>query len=109
MLVAGGEAPHSGARRVVPREHVTLVPYGAGVFVFLGRAPPEGARQGAPSVSFTIRAATEDDLPEMLRLWREMMGFHAARDPRFRPKPSPEGEKAWSHYLREEIWASDTW
>jgi len=60
-------------------------------------------------VSFTVRTATEDDLPEMLGLWREMMDFHAARDPRFRPKPSPEAEKAWSTYLREEIWASDTW
>lgn len=60
-------------------------------------------------MSFTIRAATRDDLPQMLRLWREMMDFHASRDPRFRPMASPEGENAWASYLRKDILGSDTW
>jgi ribosomal protein S18 acetylase RimI-like enzyme len=60
-------------------------------------------------MAFTIRQATADDLPEMLRLWREMMDFHADRDPRFRPKPSPEAEEAWANYLREDIFGHDSW
>ena len=60
-------------------------------------------------MSCTIRAATRDDLPQMLQLWREMMDFHAARDPRFRPMASPEGENAWASYLRKDILDSDTW
>jgi ribosomal protein S18 acetylase RimI-like enzyme len=58
-------------------------------------------------MDFAIRPATQDDLPEMLRLWREMMDFHARRDDRFRPKPSPQAEQAWADYLRQEIWDSD--
>jgi ribosomal protein S18 acetylase RimI-like enzyme len=60
-------------------------------------------------MNYVIRRATEDDLPGMLRLWREMMDFHAHWDARFRPKPSPEAERAWTKYLREDIWASDKW
>jgi ribosomal protein S18 acetylase RimI-like enzyme len=60
-------------------------------------------------MDFVIRPATEDDVPEMLRLWREMMDFHAHWDDRFRPKPSPEAEQAWANYLREDIWGSDKW
>lgn len=58
---------------------------------------------------FTIRPGTEDDLPEMLRLWREMMDFHAELEPRFRPLPSPEGERAWEKHLRENVWGNDEW
>ena len=58
-------------------------------------------------MDFRIRAANEDDLPAMLSLWREMMDFHAERDRRFRPKPSPGGERAWAKYLREDIWMSE--
>ncbi|MGD8966743.1 MAG: GNAT family N-acetyltransferase [Anaerolineae bacterium] len=60
-------------------------------------------------MGFMIRPATEDDLPEMLRLWREMMDFHAHWDARFQPKPSPEAERAWTKFLREDIWGSDKW
>jgi ribosomal protein S18 acetylase RimI-like enzyme len=60
-------------------------------------------------VDFVIRPATEDDLPEMLRLWREMMDFHANWDARFQPKPSPEAELAWANYLRKDIWGNNTW
>jgi ribosomal protein S18 acetylase RimI-like enzyme len=60
-------------------------------------------------MGFVIRPATEDDLPEMLQLWREMMDFHAHWDDRFRPKPSPEAEQAWANYLRQDIFGRDTW
>jgi len=60
-------------------------------------------------MTVTIRPGTEDDLPGMLRLWREMMDFHAHWDARFQPKPSPVAEQAWADYLREEILGSDTW
>ena len=58
---------------------------------------------------YTIREGIKDDLPQMLQLWREMMDFHAAHDPRFRPKASPEGERAWANYLREDIFGQATW
>jgi ribosomal protein S18 acetylase RimI-like enzyme len=45
----------------------------------------------------------------MLRLWREMMDFHAQVDHRFRPLPSPEGEEAWARYLRESVFDRDEW
>ncbi len=60
-------------------------------------------------MDFVIRPATENDLPEMLRLWREMMDSHARWDDRFCPRPSPEAEGAWGSYLRETIWDSDGW
>ncbi|MGD8243827.1 MAG: GNAT family N-acetyltransferase [Anaerolineae bacterium] len=60
-------------------------------------------------MGFVIRPATEDDLPQMLRLWREMMDFHAECDRRFRPGSSPEAEQAWTKHLREDIWPSDRW
>ena len=60
-------------------------------------------------MDFTIRPGTEDDLPEMLRLWREMMDFHARVEPRFRPLPPPAGEQAWQEHLREHVFGSDDW
>lgn len=60
-------------------------------------------------MDFVVRRATEDDLPEVVRLWREMMDLHAHCDNRFRPRPSPEAEQAWANYLREDIWSSDEW
>jgi ribosomal protein S18 acetylase RimI-like enzyme len=60
-------------------------------------------------MAFTIRAGTQEDLPQMLRLWREMMDFHAQAEPRFRPLPPPEGERAWEEYLSEHVWGSDDW
>jgi ribosomal protein S18 acetylase RimI-like enzyme len=50
-----------------------------------------------------IRPATPADVPEMLRLWRKMMDHHARLEPRFRPLPHPEGERAWEKHLREDI------
>lgn len=55
------------------------------------------------TIDFTIRRATKQDLPHMQRLWREMMDFHAHCEPRFRPLPTPEGERAWARYMREEV------
>ncbi|MGD8997834.1 MAG: GNAT family N-acetyltransferase [Anaerolineae bacterium] len=60
-------------------------------------------------MDFVIRRATREDVPEMLRLWREMMDFHAQLEPRFRPKPSPDGERAWEAYLQQDIWDSEDW
>jgi ribosomal protein S18 acetylase RimI-like enzyme len=45
----------------------------------------------------------------MLRLWREMMDFHARVEPRFRPAPPPTGEQAWEKYVRGNILGSDDW
>jgi ribosomal protein S18 acetylase RimI-like enzyme len=60
-------------------------------------------------MDFTIRPGTETDVPEMLRLWREMMDFHARVEPRFRPLPPPAGEQAWERYLRQDIWGNEDW
>jgi len=60
-------------------------------------------------MDFTVRRGTEEDKPEMLRLWREMMDFHARLDPRFCPLPTPAGEEAWEKYLAEDIWDNDDW
>ena len=60
-------------------------------------------------MSFTVRPGNPKDQPEMLRLWRQMMDFHAQVEPRFRPLPPPEGERAWEKYLSEHIWGSDDW
>jgi ribosomal protein S18 acetylase RimI-like enzyme len=54
-------------------------------------------------MEFTIRLATKKDLPEMRRLWREMMDVHARCEPRFRPLPPPEGERAWEQHMREDV------
>jgi ribosomal protein S18 acetylase RimI-like enzyme len=45
----------------------------------------------------------------MLRLWREMMDFHARVEPRFRPAPPPAGEQVWEKYVRGDILGSDDW
>jgi ribosomal protein S18 acetylase RimI-like enzyme len=60
-------------------------------------------------MTFKIRFGTEDDLQDMLRLWREMMDFHAHVEPRFNPRPSPDGERAWETHLLETVWDSDSW
>jgi len=60
-------------------------------------------------MNFKIRPGTEKDVPEMLRLWREMMDFHARLDSRFRPLPRPEGERAWEKHLHEHVWGSEDW
>lgn len=56
-----------------------------------------------------VRPGTKDDMPAMLRLWREMMGFHAMVEPRFRPACSPAGEQAWERFLNESIWGNEDW
>ncbi len=60
-------------------------------------------------MTFTIRLGNEKDMPEMLRLWREMMDFHAQVEPRFRPAPPPEGEQAWEKHVRENILGKEDW
>jgi len=60
-------------------------------------------------MSLTVRRASECDIPAMLRLWREMMDWHAAVEPRFRPLPCPGGERAWEDHLRRDIWENQDW
>lgn len=60
-------------------------------------------------MDFIIRSGTEEDLPAMLRLWREMMDLHARVEPRFRPLPLPSGEQAWEKHLRESVWGDKDW
>lgn len=60
-------------------------------------------------MDFMVRPGTEKDMPAMLRLWREMMDYHARLDPRFRPLPPPEGEQAWEKHLCEHVWGSEDW
>ena len=60
-------------------------------------------------MTFTIRPGSDKDLPEMLRLWREMMDFHARVEPRFRPVPPPAGEQAWAKFLSNDIWGNENW
>ncbi len=60
-------------------------------------------------MDFAIRPGIEEDLPDMLRLWREMMDFHARVEPRFRPLPPPAGEQAWEKHLREHVWGNEDW
>jgi len=60
-------------------------------------------------MDFAIRPGIEEDLPDMLRLWREMMDFHARVEPRFRPLPLPAGEQAWEKHLRESVWGDKDW
>lgn len=59
------------------------------------------------AMGFIIRPGAEEDTPEMLRLRREMMDFHARVEPRFRPAPTPAGEQAWEKHLREDIWRNE--
>ena len=75
----------------------TLVPWDESFSVLGGKMNP------------IIRPGTEEDLPEMLRLWRETMDFHARLEPRFRPHSSPTGECAWEKHLRENIWGNEDW
>ena len=56
-----------------------------------------------------IRVGTEDDLPEMVRLWREMMDVQAGLDPRVSLNPAPEAEEAWAQHVRDDVWGSDKW
>lgn len=60
-------------------------------------------------MEFTVRPGTGEDMPEMLRLWREMMDFHASVEPRFRPAPVPVGEEAWEKHLQADIWGNGDW
>ena len=60
-------------------------------------------------MDFTVRPGTEADMPEMFRLWREMMDFHAGLEHRFRPLPLPEGEQAWEKHLRQDVWGDEGW
>ena len=60
-------------------------------------------------MDFLVRPGTREDVPAMLRLWREMMDYHAQVEPRFRPAPSPEGEQAWEAYLSANLWKSEDW
>ena len=60
-------------------------------------------------MEFIVRTGTREDVPAMLRLWREMMDFHAQVEPRFRPAPSPTGEQAWEEHLRENVWGNRDW
>lgn len=55
-------------------------------------------------MAITVRRATETDVPDIVPLWMDMMSFHAALDPRFRP--APDGEVYWakaiSTWMRDE-------
>ena len=44
----------------------------------------------------------------MTRLWREMMDYHARADSRYRPAPSPAGERAWQEHLVT-LWDNPDW
>lgn len=60
-------------------------------------------------MDFAVRSATEEDFPAMLRLWREMMDFHAQVESRLHPLPSPVGEEAWEEHLRDDMWGKEDW
>lgn len=60
-------------------------------------------------MSFTIRQAVEADLPVILRLWREMMDFHARVDAHFAALPAPAGERAWEKHVRQDMWGKENW
>ena len=59
------------------------------------------------SAPLRVRPATEDELVEMSRLWREMMDYHAKVEPRFRPLPPPAGEEAWMNHMRKDVFGSE--
>ena len=48
-----------------------------------------------------IRKATEQDLPQMVELSKDLMDFHATRDPIFTRKP--DSERAWETFMRENM------
>lgn len=49
-----------------------------------------------------IRTATAKNLSDVVRLWRELIGFHEAlRGQDFRPAPGAEQE--WKKYLRSHV------
>ena len=48
-----------------------------------------------------IRKARPEDVPGLVRLWREMWDLHAASDPRFRL--APDGEKAMDAWIRQHV------
>ncbi|MDY7041620.1 MAG: GNAT family N-acetyltransferase [Chloroflexota bacterium] len=55
--------------------------------------------------TITVRRATEADVPAIVPLWKEMMAFHAALDPRFRP--DPDGDVHWSRAISAWMQAED--
>jgi ribosomal protein S18 acetylase RimI-like enzyme len=44
-----------------------------------------------------VRQATESDFPSLVELWKELVDFHAERDPIFRPSES--GEERYTEML----------
>jgi ribosomal protein S18 acetylase RimI-like enzyme len=60
-------------------------------------------------MDFTIRPATEEDLPAMMCLWRENMDFHARVEPRLQVLPPPEGEQAWEAHVRRDVLGCEDW
>jgi ribosomal protein S18 acetylase RimI-like enzyme len=60
------------------------------------------------SMHYTVRQATENDLTQMTRLWREMMDFHSDVEPRFRPLPPPAGEEAWVEHMRKDVLGNES-
>ncbi len=59
--------------------------------------------RSAKEIDFSVRLGTDEDVPEILRLWREMVDATAREEPRLRHLPSPEGEQVWEKYLRENV------
>lgn len=54
----------------------------------------------------TIRKATSDDLDSIAVLWKELMDFHKARDPRF--TRSSDGHNNFAKFIGEQISADDS-
>jgi GNAT superfamily N-acetyltransferase len=52
-----------------------------------------------------VRRATEQDLPEIVELWKGLMDFHARRDPIF--TPGPDADKAWQAFMRKNMAADN--
>ena len=48
-----------------------------------------------------IRAATRRDMPSILALWEELMDFHAARDPFWRP--AQDGRTVFARFLEQNL------
>ena len=51
-----------------------------------------------------VRVAEQQDIPDIVRLWWQMMDYHAMMDTRFRPLPAPEAKRIWEKHLREDLW-----